>query len=141
MLSQGDPIPRDNNIARWCRESSIKGDRVTSAAFFSRQHEAFLSGNWLEFFSLDPDNAVKDLITSLTALRLNKRQRFVRLSAGDFADAIIAHGGNNPCVLFSPEQHNPSHVAMSWDHFPRNEQIIAAALLIRALENPVYDPD
>lgn len=138
MLSSGEPIPSGDNIARWCRESSVKQSRITSEAFFPRKNENYLSGNWLECFSPDPDTAMELLIASLTTLCLNERQRFVRLKVEDITSSILENGGSDPSVVFRPEPDNPCHVAISWGNWPHMDQVFAAALLLRALANGVY---
>ena len=138
MLNPGDHIPSGDNIARWCRERTVREGRVTSEAFFPRRGETYLSGNWLEYHSPDPDTAMKLLIGSLTTLGLNKDQRFVRLKVEDIVDSIVEYGGRDPSVVLKPKPGNPSHAAISWGNWPQNDQVFAAALLLRALVNGVY---
>ena len=96
-----------------------------------------MSGNWLQYYSEDREVGIQK-VTKKHPLTLSEEDRFVVLEVDQILDAILTGGGHSPSVTFEPDKDNPSHVAMKWDDFPLNNQIIASELLTKVTSKDVY---
>jgi hypothetical protein len=137
VLNPGDHVPGGQFVARWCRRRDVSENRPKVSAFEPRPGEQYLSGNWLEYYSKDRDTGIRKVIKN-HPLTLDERDRFVVLEVDQILDAISIGGGHSPSVTFKPEEDNPSHVAMKWDGFPLNDQIIASELLAKVTSQDIY---
>ena len=137
MLNPGDHIPGENLVARWCRSRFVHEGWPTVGAFYPRPDEQYLSGNWLQYYSEDREVGIQK-VTKKHPLTLSEEDRFVVLEVDQILDAILTGGGHSPSVTFKPDKGNPSHVAMKWDDFPLNNQIIASELLTKVTSKDVY---
>ena len=137
MILPSDPIPDDDHVARWCRAMDVQEGWPKVSAFYLRRNEPDLSSNWLEKFHSDRKAAI-DKLRAEIPLTLTVGGRFAVLNVAEAIDSIIAGGGHEPAITWSPEEDNPSHSSIAWANILQTHQLVASELLTRITSGDIY---
>ena len=112
----GDPLPEDDHVSRYCKPTSVDRQGLPMAAAFRlRQGEEYLSVNWVEYLGA-PDlpaavERIRDVFRRKNyALRANGR--FALLQVGDAKTAV--HEGVGYALRFDhlPLDNDQSHTGV-----------------------------
>lgn len=93
-------------------------------AFSLREGERDLSVSWLEYFSGDRMQRLRQVIDH-AELELNPRHGFATLQVGIFADICAAHSAKVR-IIHEPTDGNPAHSSVH--RYPRENQELVAVL-------------
>ena len=108
----GPPLPDLDHVARYCKPTAMGTDDLPKvSAFELREGHSSLSVNSLEYFSRDPEVAIKE-IRHVIQLVLARNGRFAVLGVAATKEAVIAGGGRSPEVFSSPQEGDPSHASI-----------------------------
>ena len=137
MTVLGDPIPDEHHVARWCRAMDVQDQWPKVSAFYPRKNEPDLSGNWLEYFPVGPAEAINKIRRDFP-MDLTVGSRFVVLQVEEAIKSIIAGGGHEPTITWSPDEGNQSHASIVWANIHQTHQLVASELLTRITSGDIY---
>lgn len=109
---QGDDLPEDDRVSRYCKPSSIDDGMLLPAAFEIRKNEDHLSVNWIEYFG-EPSlpvavgkirNALRD-----KNYQIKPSGRFAMVPVRDVVETAPGATGQRLRVKHMPEPKDESH--------------------------------
>lgn len=134
----GDKIPDQDHIARFCGPAKTDGEEVQATAFMLRKDETYLSVNWLE--SLNSPNregeiAIMRTIYSETFNRVGAAARIAVLNVGEMRQKVLEDSpdGRNLEVLHDPLPKDLSHSRIN--NLRYDDETIAELILETLLES------
>ncbi len=137
-------LPHEDHIARHVKPRLILRDEITKQAigifpeaFALREGERDLSVSWLEFFSGDQLEQLRQ-VANHTELKLNRRHGFGILRVDAFISACAAQGAKVR-ILHEPTDGNPAHSSVH--QYPRDKDELLAILANMASNNLVLVGD
>ena len=137
---QGDPLPDDDHVSRYCKPSSVGARGLPLAsAFRLRASESSLSVNWLEALgAATTDDAVAKVralfLASGFGLRANGR--FAVLNVGAAKAAVREELGQSLRIDHDPLPNDQSHAAISG--FPADDLAVAVELTALVSQEDTY---
>ena len=137
---EGDPLPDDDHVSRYCKPSSVGAHGFPLAsAFRLRASESSLSVNWLEALgAATTDDAVAQVralfLASGFGLRANGR--FAVLNVGAAKAAIREELGQSLRIDHDPRPNDQPHAAISG--FPADDLAVAVELTALVSQEDTY---
>ena len=102
---KGEPLPANDQVARYCKPSTVSNDSPLASAFELRDNDKGLSVNWLECLD-QPDiaTAIEQVRKTFTekGFSLRPKDRFAVLNVGAIKTAVQAGAGLSLQVLHEP---------------------------------------
>jgi hypothetical protein len=96
---KNEPIPDNDNIARFCKPSTISEQgEIKAGAFMLRSTEEFLSVNWLEFLKCsNRENEIKEIqkIYNQKFKKVSANARIAILNVGKTREIVRNESSNN----------------------------------------------
>lgn len=130
---EGDPLPDDDHVSRYCKPSSVGAQGLPLAsAFRIRASESALSVNWLEIFGASSTDDAVDRIRTLflaSGFGLRVNGRFAVLNVGAAKAVVREELGLSLRIEHDPLPDDPSHAGISG--LPADD--LAAAVELTAL--------
>lgn len=127
---EGDPLPDDDHVSRYCKPSSVGAHGLPLAsAFRLRASESSLSVNWLEALgTATTDEAVARLRALFLArgFALRANGRFAVLNVGAAKAVVREELGLSLRIDHDPLPDDPSHAAIT--AFPADDLTVAVEL-------------
>ncbi|MDE2919233.1 MAG: hypothetical protein OXR64_05240 [Chloroflexota bacterium] len=137
---EGDPLPDDDHVARYCKPSSVGANGLPLASAFQlRASESSLSVNWLEALGAASTDAVVDRVRALFVARgfgLRANGRFAVLNVGAAKAAVREELGLSLRIEHDPLFDDPSHAAISG--FPADNLAVAVELTTLVSREDTY---
>ncbi len=127
---EGDPLPDDDHVSRYCKPSSVGSSGVPLAsAFRLRASESSLSVNWLEALSTATTDEAVAQVRALFLARgfgLRANGRFAVLNVGAAKAVVREELGLSLRIDHDPLPDDPSHAAITG--FPADDLVVAVEL-------------
>jgi hypothetical protein len=124
-------LPPEHHVARHIRPRLVQRDEETKEpvgvfpeAFQLRDGERDLSVNWLEHFSGDRKQQLRQVIAH-SELQLKARDGFGVLQVGVVSEVCQRHGAKVR-IIHDPTPKNPAHAGVH--HYPRDSPALEATL-------------
>ena len=136
----GDPLPDDDHVARYCKPSSVGANGLPLAsAFRLRASEDSLSVNWLEALGAASTDAAVGRVRALFVARgfgLRANGRFAVLNVGAAKAVVRVELGQSLRIEHDPLLDDPSHAAISG--FPADDLAVAVELTTLVSREDTY---
>ena len=143
-LAEGDPLPDDDEIARYCKPSEYDHNNHSPkvGAFVRRPNEDDLSVNRLQFFSGRSREGAVDCVQREVGSRfgLKPTGRFVVLGVVAIKIAVLKRGCG-VAIIYTPKPCRPSHSSMIFE-LPEgydDEVKVATALVRLVTQDNTYE--
>ena len=137
---EGDPLPDDDHVARYCKPSSVGAHGLPLAsAFRLRASENSLSVNWLEAIGAPSTDDAVGRVRALFIVRgfgLRANGRFAVLNVGAAKAVVREEVGPSLRIEHDPLPDDPSHAGISG--FAADDLAVAVELTALASENDTY---
>ena len=137
---EGDPLPDDDHVARYCKPSSVGAHGLPLAsAFRLRASENSLSVNWLEAIGAPSTDDAVGRVRALFIVRgfgLRANGRFAVLNVGAAKAVVREEVGLSLRIEHDPLPDDPSHAGISG--FAADDLAVAVELTALASENDTY---
>ncbi len=137
---QGDPLPDDDHVSRYCKPSSVDSLGLPLASAFQlRSDEDSLSVNWLESFgAASVDDAIGRVRAAFldSGFGLRANGRFAVLDVGAAKSAVRAEVGLSLRIEHDPLPDDPSHAGISG--YAAHDLAVAVELAALVSEGDVY---
>ena len=137
---EGDPLPDDDHVARYCKPSSVGAHGLPLAsAFRLRASENSLSVNWLEAIGAPSTDDAVGRVRALFIVRgfgLPANGRFAVLNVGAAKAVVREEVGLSLRIEHDPLPDDPSHAGISG--FAADDLAVAVELTALASENDTY---
>ena len=137
---QGDPLPDDDHVSRYCKPSSVGANGSPLAgAFRLRASESSLSVNWLEALGAEITDEALAQVRALFLARgfaLSANGRFAVLNVGAAKAVVREELGFLLRFDHDPLPNDPSHAANSG--FPADDLAVAVELTALASQEDTY---
>lgn len=137
---QGDPVPDDDHVSRYCKPSSVGAHGLPLAsAFRLRSYEDFLSVNWLETLGAA---SMQDAVGRVRALFLARgfglraNGRFAVLDVGAAKAVVRDEVALSLRIEHDPLPDDPSHAGISG--FAADDLTVAVELTALVGQEDVY---
>ena len=137
---EGDPLPDDDHVSRYCKPSSVGAHGLPLAsAFRLRASESSLSVNWLEALGA---GSTSDAVAQVRALfrargfALRANGRFAVLNVGAAKAVVRQELGLSLRIDHDPRPDDPSHAAITG--FPADDLAIAVELTALVSQQDTY---
>lgn len=109
----GDSLPDEHRIARYCKPSAIAPNGLPMAAAFElRRAETCLSVNWIEYFGTEDIELALDGVRSAfrrKSFRLGRGGKFAILNVGVVKSVVLEEAGCRPRIEHQPQVDDESH--------------------------------
>lgn len=137
---EGDPLPDDDHVSRYCKPSSVgaRGLPLVSA-FRLRVSESSLSVNWLEAFGAATTDEAVSRVRALFLARgfgLRANGRFAVLNVGVAKAAVREELSLSLRIEHDPLPDDASHASISG--FPANDLAVAVELTTLVSQEDAY---
>ena len=137
---EGDPLPDDDHVARYCKPSSVGANGLPLASAFQlRASESSLSVNWLEALDATSTEAAIGHVRALFLARgigLRVNGRFAVLNVGTAKADVRDVLGLSLSVEHEPLPVDPSHAAISG--LPVDDLAVAVELTTLVSQEDIY---
>ena len=137
---EGDPLPDDDHVARYCKPSSVGAHGLPLAsAFRLRASENSLSVNWLEAIGAPSTDDAVGRVRALFIVRgfgLRANGCFAVLNVGAAKAVVREEVGLSLRIEHDPLPDDPSHDGISG--FAADDLAVAVELTALASENDTY---
>ena len=137
---EGDPLPDDDHVARYCKPSSVGAHGLPLAsAFRLRASENSLSVNWLEAIGAPSTDDAVGRVRALFIVRgfgLRANGRFAVLNVGAAKAVVREEVGLSLRIEHDPLPDDPSHAGISG--FAADDLAVAVELTALVSENDTY---
>jgi len=137
---EGDPLPDDDHVSRYCKPSSVDANGLPLAsAFRLRTSETSLSVNWLEALAAESTGAAVARVRALFLARgfgLRATGRFAVLNNGAAKAAVRERLSLSLRIEHDPLHDDPSHAAISG--FPADDLAVAVELTMLVSQEDIY---
>ncbi len=137
---EGDPLPDDDHVSRYCKPSSVGANGLPLAsAFRLRASESSLSVNWLEALGESTtDEAIAQVRARFLAkgfgLRVNGR--FAVVNVGAAKAGVREELSLSLRIEHDPLPDDPSHAAITG--FPVDDLAVAVELTALVTQEDIY---
>jgi len=145
MITKGMNLPNEDHVMRYVPWTKLRRDEDENVigflphAFELRQEEQFLSVNWLEYFSGDRDNRIRDSVKMFRKIRsVGKKSAFGIGNVGQIKEICSANGAQVR-IVYEPEANNQAHSAIR--RLPRDDLSLLEALAAEAFLELVPNVD
>ncbi len=108
----GDPLPREDNVSRYCRPGAVDKGLPMAAAFEPKTGEEYLSVNWLEFFGAQDLKAAVDCVRDAflkKGYRVRPKGAFATLNVGAAINAVSEAAAGLARIEHLPLANDESH--------------------------------
>ena len=137
---EGDPLPDDDHVARYCKPSSVGAHGLPLASGFRlRASENSLSVNWLEAIGAPSTDDAVGRVRALFIARgfgLRANGPFAVLNVGAAKAVVREEVGLSLRIEHDPLPDDPSHAGISG--FAADDLAVAVELTALASENDTY---
>jgi hypothetical protein len=143
MISKGANLPNDDHVMRyvpWTRLRKDENDQVVGflpQAFALREGEESLSFNWLEYFSGDRNQRVRESVQMFRRVRAVGAKSAYGVGNVRQIKGVCEANGARVRVVYEPETANPSHSGIR--RLPRDDLSLLEALAAQAFVDLVHN--
>ena len=140
-LSSGDPLPEENEVARYCSRKHCPDDVLQATAFVRRENEDDLSVFRLQTFpDEDREGAVNCIRREARGyLTVRRSGRFVTVKVGQLKRAAQGVGAALR-VIYSPKRGGPSHSSVVDLPDKEEEELRVATAIMRLVSSADIHP-
>lgn len=111
-MATGDPLPDEDQVARYCAPRTVQNGVVLSPAFERRPQDEYLSVNWLEFFgatsTAEGVAQIRDAFEK-KGFGIKRNGRFAILGVEAVLQKVLEETDRVLRILHSPVENDPSH--------------------------------
>jgi len=145
VISRGSNLPDEDHVMRYVPWSRLRKDEdenvigILPQAFALKEEEQTLSLNWLEYFSGDRDQRIRDSVSMFRrGMRVGAKSGYGVGNVGQIKEVCESYGARVR-IVYEPEADNLSHSEIR--RLPRDDLSLLDALAAQAFVDLVRDAE
>ena len=145
MISKGSNLPDEDHVMRYVPWSRLRKDEdenvfgILPQALAPRENEQPLSLNWLEYFSGDRDQRIRDSVSVFRrSMRVEAKSGYGVGNVGQIKEICDSYGARVR-IVYDPEADNLAHSEIR--RLPRDDLGLLDALAAQAFVDLVRDAE